>query len=307
MAVTIALVGSIGLVDYWTGPEISFSFFYLLPIFLASWFSPKWFSFLSALACAAVGLLADSAASHPYSRIFVPYWNSLVRLGIYLVTAFTLVSLKAALVMERELARTDALTGLANVRSFTESTQAEIHRARRTHRPLTLAYMDLDDFKVINDKKGHSVGDALLRSLADKLRSKLRETDVVARVGGDEFAILLPEVELKAVRAAVRSLERRFLEISQDFKPAVTFSVGLVCYERPPDSVDEIIKAADRLMYSAKIHGKNAIKYEVFRKSSGETAPAHRPSRKGGRYLTSRKRKETATLAPASRDLSKTR
>lgn len=76
------------------------------------------------MACAAVGLLADSVASYPYSRTFVPYWNALVRLGIYLVTAFTLVSLKTALMMERELARTEALTGLANVRSFMESVEA---------------------------------------------------------------------------------------------------------------------------------------------------------------------------------------
>lgn len=246
-------------------------------------------------------------ASYPYSRTFVPYWNALVRLGIYLVTAFTLVSLKTALMMERELARTEALTGLANVRSFMESVEAEIHRARRTHRPLTLAYMDLDDFKVINDRKGHSAGDEILRSIAGKLGSRLRETDVVARVGGDEFAILLPEVELNAVTAAVRSLGRRFSDISQDVKPAITFSTGLICYERPPDSVDEIIKAADRLMYSAKIHGKNAIKYEIIRKSSDGTARAQRPSRRGGRDLTSRKRKEPASSSPASRGRAKTR
>jgi diguanylate cyclase (GGDEF)-like protein len=101
--------------------------------------------------------------------------------------------LRSAMEREKEAARTDSLTGAMNSRAFGELATAELHRARRYERPFTIAYVDIDDFKAVNDRFGHSSGDTLLRLVAETMKHNSRAVDVIARVGGDEFVILFPE------------------------------------------------------------------------------------------------------------------
>ena len=116
---------------------------------------------------------------------------------------FTLLlsSLKRALDRERELSGTDVLTGIRNARSFREVLGAEIERSKRFQRPFTVAYLDLDNFKTVNDCHGHEHGDELLRLVGNTILTGIRKTDTVARLGGDEFALLLPETEYEAAGA----------------------------------------------------------------------------------------------------------
>jgi diguanylate cyclase (GGDEF)-like protein len=157
----------------------------------------------------------------------------------------------------------DPLTGAANARAFRGRARDEIDRSRRYGRPFTLAYVDLDNFKAVNDRFGHSAGDNLLRLVTDNIRKNLRTTDIFARVGGDEFVLLLPETGPESARAVLDKLQDKVTSSLQEAKWPVTLSVGAVIYLSPPDSVDAMIVQADNLMYQVKHSGKNRIRQEV--------------------------------------------
>ncbi len=170
-------------------------------------------------------------------------------------------SQEARIEAERKLARCDALTGLANRRAFYERAESERKRAIRYTRPLSLAYIDLDNFKQVNDTSGHEAGDQLLVSVASVLQNNLRAEDFAARLGGDEFALLLPESGHAAAAFVITKLHRLLTSAMQEKGSAVTFSMGLVTYEVAPESAEQMVQKADELMYSVKHHGKNAIRH----------------------------------------------
>ena len=161
------------------------------------------------------------------------------------------------------MARLDALTGVLNGRAFEEHARQWMVLAGREGKPLTIAYLDVDDFKRVNDVYGHAEGDRLLRSVADLLRNSVRQTDLIARLGGDEFALLLYDSDTVRARTLLeRILENRHtLDRGPSFP--VTVSMGAAAYLRPPSSVDEAIRAAAALMYAAKNGGKNALRFET--------------------------------------------
>ncbi len=155
------------------------------------------------------------------------------------------------------------MTGIANRPAFFEFANIEINRCRRHKYPLTLLYIDCDNFKIINDQFGHQTGDNLLKVIANTLQKIIRATDIVARLGGDEFVILLPGAGYEPAHVVTRKLQKTLLNVMQENKWPITFSFGAVTFNNVPDTVDEIIKRADTLMYSAKQNGKNMIKQEV--------------------------------------------
>jgi diguanylate cyclase (GGDEF)-like protein/PAS domain S-box-containing protein len=167
--------------------------------------------------------------------------------------------LAQALEREKDDARLDFLTKIANRRAFYEIGLKEAARARRYRRPLTLIYIDLDNFKSVNDTRGHSVGDQLLIEVAVTIRNSVRTTDVAARMGGDEFALLLPETDNDAAIVVTRKLQEALLESMRRNRWPVTFSIGVVSFAVPPESVEEMVKKADEVMYSVKLKGKNSI------------------------------------------------
>jgi diguanylate cyclase (GGDEF)-like protein len=261
------LLSGIGFVDYLTGFEISISLFYLIPIGLITWFVGKrlglFFAAASALAWSAADLLSRNAYSHPV----IYFWNTAVRLGFYIIVAWLLSSVKRSLDIEKELARTDSLTGAVNARFFSTLLQGEINRSRRYNHPFTLIYMDLDNFKHINDQFGHSTGDRVLSELAGTLKLQLRRTDVIARLGGDEFAVLLPETGDDAARSSANKIYQNVIDLMQRKGWSITVSMGtLVCLDAPVTG-DEAIRLADDLMYTAKNDGKNGIKYSIYQEN----------------------------------------
>ncbi len=172
--------------------------------------------------------------------------------------------LKSTVEEEKELARTDPLTGLMNARAFREMAEAEIIRTRRYHHPFSVAYMDIDDFKTVNDHFGHSIGDALLRLVAKTMKSNSRAVDVICRLGGDEFIILFPETGPEPALLACRKLHERLRDAVQHNDWSATFSIGAITFLQPPSAADEMITLADGLMYAAKKSGKNRIRHEVY-------------------------------------------
>ncbi len=166
----------------------------------------------------------------------------------------------------QRLATTDAVTGLSNYRHFHELLELEVQRARRMAYPLGLILMDLDHFKQVNDEHGHPVGDAALRLVADQLRNRLRRTDVVGRVGGEEFAAILPGDSLAEVaivgeklRLAVEALAPVTGGMSGG-STRLTLSLGGTSLA--PDVVDAelLISRADQALYQAKRNGRNQVR-----------------------------------------------
>jgi diguanylate cyclase (GGDEF)-like protein/PAS domain S-box-containing protein len=172
--------------------------------------------------------------------------------------------LEESLTKERELARQDPLTGLANRRAFLETSEAEKERSRRYHHCFNIAYIDLDGFKKVNDTLGHAVGDQVLRQVGKTLRSNLRSTDAVARLGGDEFAILLVETDSASAEQVLRKLHELLRAAMKQNSWNVDFSIGLASYLSPPESIDNIIRTADGLMYSVKARGKGNLAVAFF-------------------------------------------
>lgn len=164
---------------------------------------------------------------------------------------------------QRDLATYDDLTGTMNRRAFFENfhTLKKIAERQRSH--LTLAYIDIDDFKAINDKYGHVAGDAVLQSFATTLKESARGSDIIARIGGEEFAMLLPDTD---IQGAYSILERIRAQISaraltiDEHSINLSISIGLTHYQKETELVvEQLIKQADQALYQAKSEGKNCI------------------------------------------------
>lgn len=254
----------VGFLDYLSGFEISFSLFYLFPVAIASWFLGKKISFFFSVISAMTWLVCNTLAGEKFSHYLIPYWNSLIRLGFFLIVSFLLDEVHQFLRKEEQLARTDFLTGILNRRAFYDSLENELLRCYRYHRPFSLVYIDLDGFKKINDNLGHNMGDFLLQKTAQVITSTVREVDLVARLGGDEFAILLIEADEENTKRIVPRIQKSLLAEMAENQWAVTFSIGVMIYLEFPASPDEVINLADQLMYDVKTTTKNDIKYSVF-------------------------------------------
>jgi diguanylate cyclase (GGDEF)-like protein len=259
IALGLGIVLLVGVVDFLIGHGISLSIFYLLPISLVAWFAGRWAGLFLACVSAIIWFIADVVTENSYSRTYVPLWNAIVRLGFFVIVVYLLNAFKR----EKLFAREDYLTRLGNRRYFFEFAEKEIMRSKRYGHPFTLAYIDIDSFKFINDHFGHAEGDALLKATARSINANIRATDIAARMGGDEFAVLLPESGVDAANKLFDKLHRRLTEFAQKNKWPVSYSIGVAIFIKTPTSVDEMIRIVDRIMYSAKESGKNLVKYEV--------------------------------------------
>ena len=200
-------------------------------------------------------LLADGTFLEPFPLSVIVLLLAII--------AILVLQLRRSWKRERELANHDRLTGLVSREAFRDLLHIEKKRSTRTGKPLTLAYLDCDDFKKVNDSFGHLTGDQVLKTVADVMRSSTRSDDVVARMGGDEFAILFPETSAESARCEVERLHSQLSEAMQSREWQVTFSVGVLTFCDPAESADEMIHAVDALMYSVKREGKAAVTYSV--------------------------------------------
>ena len=140
----------------------------------------------------------------------------------------------------------------------------EIYRSERTRRSFSLAYIDIDDFKSINDTLGHNAGDAVLRLVGNTLQNATRKSDSVARIGGDEFTILLSGAGQQSAATVMTKIEESLRSALAREKWTVTFTIGLATFPEPPQTVEAAIEQADDLMYEAKRKGKNTRSHRVI-------------------------------------------
>ncbi|HEY0592136.1 MAG TPA: diguanylate cyclase [Thermoanaerobaculia bacterium] len=264
-----ALIAAIGWLDYTTGPEFGFSLFYLLPIAACAWY----FGREAGIAVAVLAAVSWFAAELGWKNLqLIIAWNAFTRLVIYAALAFLVAlarsdrdrlralneKLAAALGAETDLARTDRLTELANSRRFLEELTAEM---RSETRPVCVACIDIDYFKAVNDRYGHAAGDEFLRRSAAAIAEATRSSDVIARMGGDEFAVLFRRVSPEDAAKAASRIVERIRQVGEAWPAArAGASVGVAWFPTPPATPDEILKAADAAMYAAKAAGKGVVR-----------------------------------------------
>ncbi len=271
IALLAASVVAIAAADYLTGPDIGLSLFYLVPIVIAGRRANQTVA-IALAAAAALGWTVADSAWHGVTPVSL--WNSLTRLGIFVGAAIVMArvrrderrlgelnrQLQDGLAVEQRLARTDPLTSLANGRMFRDEVQRALARSRRDKEPLTIAYLDLDNFKALNDRYGHAEGDEILKDVASGISAVIREGDLAARLGGDEFALLLQGCGEDALEAIGGRLLAQVEAVAARY-PEVTFGATIGFAECTGAGVDpdSAIRAADRAMYAAKFKGKNRI------------------------------------------------
>ncbi|NTW98664.1 MAG: diguanylate cyclase [Geobacteraceae bacterium] len=261
-ALALLLCGVVGVLDGMNGPEYTLVPLYLVPVILTAWFLGRKVGYFLSFASALAWLLAEMGGRHHSQSEFALYWNDLMELTLFLLTALIVSALKGVLERENRVARTDHLTNLPNRRHYYELVTAEMRRNHRYDQPYTVAYLDIDNFKTVNDTMGHAEGDKLLRQVAFIIAAAIRETDTAARLGGDEFALLLPETAGESA-LTVAAKVRQQLKTNVENRWPVTFSMGLVTYLKSPETIDEVIGRADRLMYEVKEESKDALRREV--------------------------------------------
>ncbi len=259
--VGVAFTVLLGIMDQMSGNQSSFSLLYLIPVALAAWFMEEVSAVITAAACTITWMVAGASGGVAQNELLV---DVIVRFAFFLIVALLLTRLSRTLKAEQRLARTDHVTGAVNARFFTELTQMEIRRFARYRRVFTVAYIDLDNFKGVNDRFGHITGDLVLRRVTQTLRRCLRDTDVVARLGGDEFAVLMPETDEAAARSVLSQIKANLLTEMRNHHWPVTFSIGVVSFHTVPQTVNDLIKTADELMYTIKAAGKNEIRFAVY-------------------------------------------
>ncbi len=279
VAAGLASVVGIAYLDF-TGPsKLVVSIFYLLPIMAVAWLTR---STLCGLMVAAATFAADPVGNvlsdYRYHTLLLAIWSGGMRFAVFCIVLGLMAKVRSLLMRLNEQATTDDLTGLANRRAAHEAIAREIERTRRFGHPLTLAYLDIDRFKEVNDRAGHAAGDRVLVGLASVARASTRAIDTVARIGGDEFVVLMPETGEETALPLIDRLREVFSQGVRIEGRPVTCSIGLASFARPPASVEEMLEAADALMYEAKAAGGDEVCQSEVRPVARFAAEARRVS-----------------------------
>lgn len=257
--VSLFLLALLGWIDYLTG-DYSLIVFYLIPVSLVAWFVSRPGGMLFCLLALATRFVANEAQTHfAFQSAALHYWNECIELLFLLIMSLLFSALRKNLDSEKTLASSDPLTGALNRRAFFDIAEYELNRSHRYEHATTIAYIDLDNFKLVNDRLGHNVGDNLLITVTKTIASNIRSTDILSRLGGDEFVILLPETPADAAATFLEKIQYQLNQAMTEKNWPVSFSIGAITYPRTPPAVDEVIKKADMLMYEVKHSGKNRL------------------------------------------------
>lgn len=248
-------------VDYRAGVGLEMGVFYIPPIATMSWYLGRGPGIAFAGLATVIGAALESLAGYT-NRLLV--WNSVTHFLFFFFVAALVAVLAEQTIQLRILAREDPLTGIPNRRAFFGALDRAVEWSRRQGMAWVLAYLDVDNFKRINDSLGHGTGDAVLRRVARTLREGTRRIDVVARLGGDEFALLLPETDSEEAETVINKLLGQLDEAMVREGWEVTFSIGVITFATPPDSVDTAVAMADACMYRVKARGKAGAAFRTW-------------------------------------------
>ncbi len=269
--VAMAVLGviALGFVDYATGTQVRVFPLYFIPVSAAAWWAGRpaalSIAFSSAVAWFASNYLAGQRISPWIEGI-----NFFMQLGSFSLVGLLIAGLRSAHRRERARSHADPLTGLLNGRGIFDEAPRSLALAHRHRLPMTVAFLDLDNFKRVNDTLGHAAGDEVLRTAALTLREELRGGDFAARLGGDEFLLLLPQTDEVGARRVLERVHGRLQEQLRSTCPVAGASMGAVVYLRPPDDLEAVVKRADAVMYSVKTSGRGRVIIEVEAEAEAE-------------------------------------
>jgi diguanylate cyclase (GGDEF)-like protein len=267
-ALALTAVAAIGWLDYVTGVDIGFSLFYLVPIVASAWICGVRVGVIVAAVAGSVWLAADISLRGSDTSVGVSLWNAFTRYVIYISEAVFIAMLRrdrelmrTLAARESTLARTDETTRLANTRAFAEAADEELARARANGESVCVLYIDLDNFKTINDTLGHATGDVVLQQVAEELSHVLRPGDVAARLGGDEFGVLLRGVDETIAERVAERILARITDLGTSYRGSrLGATVGIAYFaSNLPVDAEAILSAADALMYEGKREGKGRV------------------------------------------------
>lgn len=266
IGVIAGLVLFVAVIDFLAGETLSFYVLYFPIVWLAVWLLSLPAALVTALVCSVLWVLDDYIAPDVVPSDWAKYFNTTTRFVVFGGFALLLSRLRTSLEHEKQLSRSDALTGLANRAALFEVAERDVAICHRRDLPLSVAFIDCDNFKAINERFGHAAGDRVLCEIANVFRMFSRKNDYVARLGGDEFVLWAPDADADSAQAMIVRLREALLKCMHDRGWPITFSIGMVTYEHPPELVDTIINQADDLMFQVKHRSKDGILHRSFRK-----------------------------------------
>ena len=241
-----------------TGADLRLGILYVVPVLLAASYDGLGWGIAFALATALLRFGVGIDQLPLDTSLQVRLLNEAGYLTVVGVAIAGLSQLRRTQAQLELLATHDPLTTVLNARAFASQVAQELGRNRRYGRPLALIYLDLDDFKRVNDAHGHATGDAVLRLVADAMRSAVRQADFVGRLGGDEFGVLMPETDGTVAHAVATRLAGGIRTVFRG-TPSVTASIGVVAVSGTEAGSDELLRKADQAMYEAKRAGKDRV------------------------------------------------
>ena len=253
-----ALAAGVFVLNVRTSADLRLGILYVIPVVLAAWHDGLGWGISFALATALLRFGVGIDQMPLETPLQVRILNEVAYLAVVGVAIAGLSQLRRTQSQLQLLATHDPLTTVLNARAFASQVAQELGRNRRYGRPLALVYLDLDDFKKVNDAHGHATGDAVLRLVADAMRSAVRQADVVGRLGGDEFGVLMPETDGTVAHAVANRLAGGIRTVFRG-TPSVTASIGVVAVSGTEAGSDELLRKADQAMYEAKRAGKDRV------------------------------------------------
>lgn len=265
-ATCIATIFLLGGLRSATDAELAFASLAMLPVLVIAWLGGNWPGLSMALLAAAMWSASDIHSECEFSAPWIPWLNGMVRFLTYGLVVLLTAQVRLQYARERQHATRDPLTGLLNRRAFLAAGDTEVERTRRYEGPFTVIFMDLDCFKVLNDTKGHAMGDVALQATAMALVETTRTTDLVARMGGDEFAIVFPEIDFEAAMSAANKLFNA-VNCALEKYPPLSVSIGVAWFQVADLTLSTMLRIADELMYTVKADGKSKVLSRRFPES----------------------------------------
>lgn len=261
---TLLSIIFIGYLHFIIGPSFEFHLFFLVPIMVASWFTGVFFCYFVLCLTIFSWTLGDYLLASNNIESLPFLFNSTIHALILAYITYLLRYIRHLLIRESQLAREDSLTKTPNRRSFYESGEIAFSTGHRQQLPVTIIFIDVDSFKSINDTYGHKIGDKLLFEAAQVMNQHVRKNDVLGRIGGDEFCLILLNVEKEQAHSYATNLKEKLAEKMYQHQWQTTFSMGIVTYRVTPPDFLNTIEQADRLMYEVKINGRNGFSQAYF-------------------------------------------
>jgi diguanylate cyclase (GGDEF)-like protein len=261
---TLLSIIFIGYLHFIIGPSFEFHLFFLVPIMVASWFTGVFFCYFVLCLTIFSWTLGDYLLASNNIESLPFLFNSTIHALILAYITYLLRYIRHLLIRESQLAREDSLTKIPNRRSFYESGEIAFSTGHRQQLPVTIIFIDVDSFKSINDTYGHKIGDKLLFEAAQVMNQHVRKNDVLGRIGGDEFCLILLNVEKEQAHSYATNLKEKLAEKMYQHQWQTTFSMGIVTYRVTPPDFLNTIEQADKLMYEVKSNGRNGFSQAYF-------------------------------------------